>query len=100
MAAAGNFSKLAQMREQAFYAEATAQLARARHSAVAERERLTRLLGLWGDDLELQAAGAPARPAEGAARSRRTLEAQALAQRLDVQGATQRRGVARALARA
>ena len=31
MAAAGNFSKLAQMREQSFYADATAQLARAQH---------------------------------------------------------------------
>lgn len=48
MAQAGNFSKLAQMREQAFYADATSQLARAQHQAVAERERLTRLLGLSG----------------------------------------------------
>ncbi|MGA0610486.1 TolC family protein [Caldimonas sp. KR1-144] len=47
----GNFSKLAQMREQAFYADATAQLARARHQALAERERLTRWLGLSGDQL-------------------------------------------------
>ncbi len=44
----GNWSRLAQMREQAFYAEATAQLARARQTAVAEREQLTRLLGLTG----------------------------------------------------
>lgn len=49
MVQAGNFNKLAQMREQAFYADATSQLARARHQAVAERERLTRLLGLSGD---------------------------------------------------
>jgi outer membrane protein TolC len=48
MVQAGNFSKLAQMREQAFYADATSQLARAQHQAVAERERLTRLLGLSG----------------------------------------------------
>jgi outer membrane protein TolC len=48
MLQAGNFSKLAQMREQAFYADATSQLARAQHQAVAERERLTRLLGLAG----------------------------------------------------
>lgn len=51
MLQAGNLSKLAQMREQAFYADATAQLARARHQAIAERERLTRLLGLSGDQL-------------------------------------------------
>ena len=46
MAAAGNFNKLAQLREQAFHADATAQLARARHQAVATRERLARVLGL------------------------------------------------------
>jgi outer membrane protein TolC len=48
MVQAGNFNKLAQMREQAFYADAASQLARAQHQAVAERERLTRLLGLSG----------------------------------------------------
>jgi outer membrane protein TolC len=51
MVQAGNFNKLSQLREQAFYADATAQLARARHQAVAERERLARLLGLWGEQL-------------------------------------------------
>ena len=49
MLQAGNFSKLQQMREQAFFADATSQLARAMHQAVAEREGLTRLLGLSGD---------------------------------------------------
>ena len=49
MATAGNFSKLAQMREQAFYADATTQLARTQHRAVAARERLTRVLALGGD---------------------------------------------------
>lgn len=51
MVAAGNFSKLAQMREQAFYSDATSQLARVRQQAVAGRERLTRLLALSGDQL-------------------------------------------------
>lgn len=54
MLQAGNFSKLAQMREQAFYADATSQLARARHQVVAERERLTRVLGLWGEQLSFK----------------------------------------------
>ena len=72
MLQAGNFSKLAQMREQAFYADATAQLARAQHQAVAERERLARLLGLSGEQLELHAARAAAGPAEAARPSRRT----------------------------
>lgn len=49
MVEAGNFNRLAQMREQAFYADATSQLARAQHQAVAERERLIRLLGLSGN---------------------------------------------------
>jgi outer membrane protein TolC len=54
MAAAGNFNKLAQMREQSFQADATAQLARAQHQAVAARERLTRVLALSGDALGFQ----------------------------------------------
>jgi outer membrane protein TolC len=48
MAQVGNWSKLAQMREQAFYADTMAQFARAQQSALAEREQLTRMLGLWG----------------------------------------------------
>jgi outer membrane protein TolC len=51
MLQAGNFNKLSQMREQAFYADATAQLARAQHQAIVERERLTRLLGLSREQL-------------------------------------------------
>ena len=51
MVQAGNFNKLAQMREQSFYADATAELARAQHRALAERERLVRALGLSGDQL-------------------------------------------------
>ena len=48
MAQAGNWSKLQQAREQSFYADAVAQLARARQARTAEREKLTRLMGLWG----------------------------------------------------
>ena len=48
MARAGNFAKLTQMREQVFYAEAVAQLARAKQAAVTNRERLARMLGLAG----------------------------------------------------
>jgi outer membrane protein TolC len=47
----GNFNKLSRMREQAFSADATASLARAKHQAVVERERLVRVLGLSGDQL-------------------------------------------------
>jgi outer membrane protein TolC len=87
MAAAGNFSKLDQAREQAFYAEATAQLARAQQADRAARERLVRLMGLWGEDLAFKLPDRlpelPKEPREAGA----DLEAQALAQRLDVQGA-------------
>ena len=86
MAEVGNFPKLTYAREQAFYAEATAQLARARHNATAARERLARLMGVWGEDLRFEL---PERLPElpGTVRDGGDLEAQALAQRLDVQGA-------------
>lgn len=86
MAEIGNFPKLTYAREQAFYAETVAQLARARHAELAARERLARVMGLWGDDLRFEL---PERLPElpRAARDGRELEAQALAQRLDVQGA-------------
>ena len=54
MLRAGNFSKLAQMRQQAFAADATAQLARARQHALAARERLVRLLGLTGGPADVK----------------------------------------------
>ena len=49
MQAVGNFSKLQRAREQAFYAEATTQLARARQKARNTREALIRTLGLDAD---------------------------------------------------
>jgi outer membrane protein TolC len=86
MAAAGNFSKLDQAREQVFYAEATALLARARQTALAERERLTQLMGLWSDDIAFQLPDRlpdlPKTPREIA-----DIESLAMRQRLDVQGA-------------
>lgn len=86
MAAAGNWPKLTQAREQVFYAETTAQLARAMQARLSARERLSRLMGLWGEDLRF---ALPERLPElpKAAREEGDLEAQALAQRLDVQAA-------------
>ena len=46
MQEAGNFSPLQRAREQAFYADAVTQQARAQHARVAARERLVRVLGL------------------------------------------------------
>jgi len=51
MAQVGNWSALNRAREQGFYAEAMLQVARAEQAAVMSRERLTRLLGLWGKDI-------------------------------------------------
>jgi outer membrane protein TolC len=68
MAAAGNFSKLAQMREQSFYSDATTQFARAQHQAVATRERLARVLALSSEQLDFtlpeRLPDLPATPAE------------------------------------
>lgn len=86
MAATGNFTALQQLREQSFYADATLNLARAEQARQASRERLARLLGLWGEqttftlperlpDLPAQADELP------------EIEQTAIAQRLDVQAA-------------
>jgi outer membrane protein TolC len=88
MAAVGNFSKLDQAREQVFYAEVTAQFARVKLTALAERERLTRLMGLWGEDIGFKL---PERLPDlpKATREIVDMETLALKQRLDVQGAMQ-----------
>ena len=83
MAQIGNFPKLTQMREQVFYAETVAQLARARQTATAERERLTRLMGLYGDELGFTLPERlPDLPADTP--EIEDMEATAIAQRYDV----------------
>ncbi len=54
MQQAGNFSKLDYAREQAFYAESVAQLAKSRQESVSAREKLTRVMGLWGSGTQYQ----------------------------------------------
>jgi outer membrane protein TolC len=87
MVEVGNWPKLNQAREQAFYAEATAQLARARQAEASARERLARLMGLWGEDLGFQLPerlpDLPREPRQLGPDS----EARALAQRLDIEAA-------------
>ena len=97
MARAGNWSKLEQAREQVFYADAVAQLARARQTAVAEREKLTRLMGLWSEDIRFQLPERlPALPADMA--GLKDLESFAMKERLDIQAARrQTEGVAASL---
>ena len=48
----GNLPRLDEARARAFHLEATANLARGQGAAVVARERLTRLLGLWGSELD------------------------------------------------
>ena len=83
MVLAGNFSKLAQMREQSFYSDAVTNLAKARHQAVAAREALVRALGLSGEQLDVKLPdrlpdlpAAPAKPKDA--------EQTAMDKRLDV----------------
>lgn len=86
MERAGNFNRLDRMREQVFHAETDARLARARHDAVAGRERLTRLMGLSGGDIAFELPERlPDLPAEKP--EFRDIEARAMTGRLDVQAA-------------
>lgn len=89
MRVAGNFSKLDELRERAFSAEAEAGLAMYRSQVSAARERLNRLLGL---DAERDQLTLPRRlpdlPLE-IGQSMEGLEAFALDQRLDVAAAKQ-----------
>ena len=82
----GNFNKLQRAREQSFYANAVLQLARAEQAQRATRERLVRLLGVWGAQTQFtlpeRLPDLPTSPLELP-----NVEQVALAQRLDVQGA-------------
>ncbi len=86
MAQVGNFNKLQRAREQGFYADAALNLARAEQAQRASRERLTRLLGVWGAQTQFslpdRLPDLPAQPLDLP-----DIERVALAQRLDVQGA-------------
>lgn len=86
MSQIGNWSRLQQSREQALLQEASAQHARARHAALTAREQLTRLLGLWGQDLSYQL---PERLPElpQTLKDPAELEQQALRERLDLRAA-------------
>lgn len=86
MARVGNWSKLQQAREQATLADVAAQLARAEQSALAGREKLTRLLGLWGADAQYTLPDRlPELPKE--LPDPGDIEATALRERLDVRSA-------------
>ena len=82
----GNFNKLQRAREQSFYADAALNLARADMAQRAMRERLTRLLGLWGAQAQFTL---PERLPElpKLVQDLPEIERLALEQRLDVRGA-------------
>ena len=85
MARVGNWNKLSQAREQGFYADAALNLARATQNQVSTREKLTRLLGLWGEDTQFTL---PERLPDlpEMADELPNVEQLAMGQRLDVQG--------------
>lgn len=82
----GNFNKLQRGREQAFYANAALRLAQTEQTQRSTRERLVRLLGVWGPQTQFalpeRLPDLPPAPLELP-----DIEQVALAQRLDVQGA-------------
>jgi outer membrane protein TolC len=82
----GNFNKLQRAREQGFYADAALNLARAEQAQRSTRERLTRLLGVWGVQAQF---ALPERLPDlpKSAMDLPDLEQVALEQRLDVRGA-------------
>jgi len=86
LASVGNWNKLQHAREQGFYADAVLNLARAEQARTTARERLTRLMGLWGEQTDFKLPerlpDLPKAPTEMTA-----VEAVAMTQRLDVQGA-------------
>ncbi len=86
MAAVGNFNALQRAREQSFQADAALNVARAMQAQRASRERLIRLMGLWGEQtlftLPERLPSLPDEPAD-----QPDIERTAMAQRLDVQGA-------------
>ncbi len=86
MARLGNWSRLQQAREQVFLADATAQLARAEQTNFSEREKLIRLMGLWGQQINFTLAERlPDLPK--AVTEMNDVEAQALRSRLDIRSA-------------
>ena len=88
MAKVGNWSKLEQDREQVFYADATSALLMANRDAVMTREKLTRLLGLWGKSTQFELPDRlpelPVKPVEI-----QSAEQYAIEHRLDIQAARQ-----------
>jgi outer membrane protein TolC len=80
----GAISKLDQAREQVLYADIATQVATARRRADSERERLIRVLGLWGADTAFRLAEALP-PLPRRVRAMPAVEAEAVRRRVDLQ---------------
>lgn len=80
----GSLNRAAQAREQVFDAELAATTAEARLAAATAKEQLTRLMGLWGTEVDYFVPDAlPALP--GGLRSTAGIEARALENRVDLE---------------
>ncbi|NKK73709.1 TolC family protein [Rhizobium leguminosarum bv. viciae] len=80
----GAMAKGAQAREHVFVAELAGETAKARLSARLAKENLTRLMGLWGSDLDYQVPNSlPPLPKSVVRRD--TIESEALRNRIDLQ---------------
>jgi outer membrane protein TolC len=84
MQAVGNFSKLQRAREQAFYADAVTQLARAQQASRAAREALVRTLGLDARQAERMQLPERLPDLPSAAQDEAALGRTAIEERLDV----------------
>ncbi len=80
---AGSLDKGGQAREHAFYAELAGKTAEARLEAEAAKEHLTRLMGLWGADINYYVPNALPRLPKSISR-RKSIEAIALQNRFDL----------------
>lgn len=79
----GALPKSGQAREHVFYAELAGQTARARMEARLAKEELTRLMGLWGSDVDYSIPNALPSLPKGV-KAKRAIEAEALQNRVDL----------------
>ena len=80
----GALGKGGQARQHVFYAELTGQRAKAKLAAKLAKEELTRLMGLWGSEVDYYVPNALPR-VPGRIKKKRAIESEALHRRVDLQ---------------